>query len=128
MELTSRISLTYAKTKHCYCLPFLLRTVVMSFICYLLQIYWGCLARTSRAKNSLFSLKSLTLCISEAWLQSCMQTPSHFSLSGDVHVPDSVCDSTVNAFHTPSAYTAAMHQGIWNRDNIIKGYYQQTTH
>lgn len=128
MELTSKISLTYAKTKHCLLSPF--STTYCCDVFYLLSAadLLGCLARTSRAKNSLFSLKSLTLCISEAWLQSCMQTPSHFSLSGDVHVPGSVCDSTVNAFHTPSAYTAAMHQGIWNRDNIIKGYYQQTTH
>lgn len=50
------------------------------------------------------------------------------SLSGAVYVPDPVCDYTVNAFHTPPVHAAAMHQGIWNRDNIIKGYYQQTTH
>lgn len=66
--------------------------------------------------------------LSEAWLQSCVHTPSRFSLSGAVYVPDPVCDCAVNAFHTPSVHAAAMHQGIWNRDNIIKGYYQQTTH
>lgn len=57
-----------------------------------------------------------------------MHTSSYFSLSGAVHVPDPVCDCTVNAFHTPSVHAAVMHQGKWNRDNIIKGYYQQTTH
>lgn len=115
------------KQNTAFCLLFLLCTPFSTmFLLYAVDLL-GMLGKP--IKDQKFPLlKSLISCISEAWLQSCVHTPSHFSLSGAVQVPDSVWDCTMNGFHTPSVHTAAMHQGIRNRDNIIKGYYQQTTH